>query len=188
MTEGGDSRGAIAVATDAPDADEAGRIALDVVHDGGAWTDLDTFEARAAAAARAVAARCCAGSGPLAAALALSSDTRVQTLNRDYRGFDKPTNVLSFPADADHLPPEGPRWLGDIVIAEETLVREADERGIAVLDHFSHLTVHGLMHLLGFDHETETEAVVMEAHETAILAALGVADPYLEEETVGPTG
>lgn len=103
--------------------------------------------------------------------LALSDDAMVQGLNRDYRAKDKPTNVLSFPA------PRGP-LLGDIIIAFETLHREAAEEGLSPADHLTHLTIHGLLHLLGYDHETEAEALRMEALETSILAGLGIRDPH----------
>ena len=95
----------------------------------------------------------------------------VRNLNRDYRAKDKPTNVLSFPA------PHGP-LLGDVIIAWETLLREAEEEGITPADHLAHLTIHGLLHLLGYDHETDAEAVAMESLETAILAGLGIKDPH----------
>jgi probable rRNA maturation factor len=103
--------------------------------------------------------------------LALADDQTVQGLNRDYRAKDKPTNVLSFPAAHGPL-------LGDVVIAYETLMREAAEEGIPPRDHLTLLTVHGLLHLLGYDHETEADAVTMEALETSILAGLGIKDPH----------
>lgn len=103
--------------------------------------------------------------------LALSDDATVQGLNRDYRAKDKPTNVLSFPA------PHGP-LLGDVIIAFETLTREAAEEQLTPADHLAHLTIHGLLHLLGYDHETEAEALRMEALETSILAGLGIRDPH----------
>jgi probable rRNA maturation factor len=95
--------------------------------------------------------------------------------------MDKPTNVLSFPA------PESPvalssKPLGDIVIARETIDREAAERGIPLADHLRHLTVHGLLHLLGYDHDTEGDASKMESLETEILARLGIPDPYGKSE------
>jgi len=103
--------------------------------------------------------------------LALADDATVQGLNRDYRAKDKPTNVLSFPAAHGPL-------LGDVIVAHETLMREAVEEGIPAADHLAHLTIHGLLHLLGYDHETEADALRMEALETSILAGLGIADPH----------
>lgn len=103
--------------------------------------------------------------------VALADDATVRNLNRDYRSKDKPTNVLSFPA------PHGP-LLGDVIIAYETLRREAEEEGVSPRDHLVLLTVHGLLHLLGYDHLTEPEAVEMEAIETAVLAGLGIKDPH----------
>ena len=107
------------------------------------------------------------------AALALDADAAVQRLNKDYRGLDKPTNVLSFSSGdltGAHL--------GDIIFARETILHEAVDLGVPVAHHIQHLTVHGLLHLLGFDHETDAEATVMEALETRILSDLGVPDPY----------
>jgi probable rRNA maturation factor len=111
--------------------------------------------------------------------LVLTDDARIRELNRDWRGFDKPTNVLSFPAaDADDDDP-GP-LLGDVVVAHETTAREAEAEGKTMEDHVAHLLVHGLLHLFGFDHEVDADADEMEALEVEILARLGIADPYGE--------
>ena len=108
--------------------------------------------------------------------IVLADDAFVRDLNRTWRNIDSPTNVLSFPADdADG---QGPCLLGDVVLAYETVQREAVAEGKQVLDHVANLVVHGTLHLLGFDHEAENEAIEMEALETALLARLGVADPY----------
>lgn len=114
--------------------------------------------------------------------LVLADDATVHELNRTWRGKDKPTNVLSFAAlDDDDAPrPEGaPLLLGDVVLAYQTCAVEAVEQGKPLADHLAHLVVHGVLHLLGYDHEDdEAEAEEMERAETAILAALGVPDPY----------
>jgi probable rRNA maturation factor len=103
----------------------------------------------------------------------------IQALNKLYRGQDKPTNVLSFPAgEIDGLPAEAPRALGDVVICAPVVAAEADEQGKQLADHWGHMLVHGTLHLLGFDHETDAEAQEMEALETRILAAQNVTDPY----------
>jgi len=130
-------------------------------------------KAAALAEAAAIAALKSEGWGRRRVAIdvTLLADKAQRVLNRDWRGKDKPTNVLSFPG------PGGP-VLGDIVMALETLLAEALEEGIAPDHHLAHLTVHGLLHLLGHDHETEAEALAMEALETAILASLGIADPH----------
>jgi len=100
-------------------------------------------------------------------------------LNRTYRGKDKPTNVLSFPAGMDHyLPEEAATPLGDIVLCAPVVEREATEQGKHQADHWAHLIVHGTLHLLGFDHETEAQAGEMESLEREILASRGVSDPY----------
>lgn len=112
----------------------------------------------------------------------LTDDERVQALNREYRGQDRPTNVLSFPTGELASPTPGrPVLLGDIVLALETARREADRDGKALGAHVTHLVVHGALHLLGYDHEEDTAADLMEAREIAILGGLGVADPYAPE-------
>lgn len=107
----------------------------------------------------------------------LADDAAIAELNGAYRGKPKPTNVLSFPAAG--LPADmGPQPLGDIIIAYETLIREAEDEGKPPLGHLAHLTVHGLLHLAGFDHETDDDAERMEALEREILASIGIPDPY----------
>lgn len=109
--------------------------------------------------------------------VALADDAMMCNLNRQYRGKDSPTNVLAFPA-GDGGAAGRPRLLGDIVLGFETVRRESAERAKPLSDHVSHLVVHGMLHLLGQDHDTDQQAAVMEARETAILAGLGVTDPY----------
>lgn len=110
--------------------------------------------------------------------LVFTDDATIQKLNAEWRGKDKPTNVLSFPAFAvetgDPLPP----MLGDIVLAYETVAKEAELEGKPLENHITHLIVHGLLHLLGYDHETEDEAEEMEALERQALARLAIPDPY----------
>jgi len=120
-----------------------------------------------------------AGSGALT--LVLSCDDEVRTLNRQFRGADKPTNVLSFPAG--HTVPEvgAPDYLGDVIIARETVAREADEQGKSFAAHATHLVIHGVLHLLGHTHEAEDDAMRMEALEVAALSRLGLPDPYAEK-------
>jgi probable rRNA maturation factor len=108
----------------------------------------------------------------------LTSDAEMQILNRDWRGQDKPTNVLSFPAPEMPLPKGELAPLGDIALAYETIMKEAGEQGKSPEDHTLHLVVHGVLHLLGYDHDTDAEAERMEAREREILANLGIADPY----------
>ena len=104
--------------------------------------------------------------------LAFINDAEIQTLNRDYRGKDTPTNVLSFPDN-------GPApLLGDIVLAFETIQREAAEKSVSLHHHLSHLIIHGFLHLQGYDHETEAAATQMEALEIKALAALNIDNPY----------
>jgi probable rRNA maturation factor len=106
----------------------------------------------------------------------LMDDAEQQVLNKQWRNIDKPTNVLSFPQIEPFAPVLG--ILGDITLARETLEREAVEQGVSFTDHFTHLVVHGFLHILGYDHIDEQDALVMEGLETQILATLGIADPY----------
>jgi probable rRNA maturation factor len=116
--------------------------------------------------------------------VALADDALVHRLNRDYRGKDKPTNVLSFPLlDEEGGMQEGdgaPILLGDVILAHETVAREAREQGKTFEEHVVHLVVHGVLHLLGYDHETDEDAVRMERLEARILDGLGMADPYAD--------
>jgi probable rRNA maturation factor len=107
----------------------------------------------------------------------LSDDAQIRALNARWRGLDKSTNVLSFPASAVDKIASAP-MLGDIVVAFETAEREAGEEGKTLADHAAHLVAHGFLHLLGFDHQNATDADRMEALETRILATIGIADPY----------
>jgi probable rRNA maturation factor len=120
--------------------------------------------------------------GGIELSLVLTGDAEQRCLNRRYRGRDASTNVLSFPADeaAAAAPPDRPWLLGDVVLACETVAREAAEQQKPLPDHLRHLVVHGVLHLLGYDHEEEREARRMEALESAILRRLGVPDPYCE--------
>ncbi|MBF0295169.1 MAG: rRNA maturation RNase YbeY [Magnetococcales bacterium] len=112
----------------------------------------------------------------------LTNDEHSRELNRRHRGLDRPANVLSFAMeDGDALPEpdEGPVLLGDVVIPYETTLAEAGEAGVTLEARLVHLAVHGVLHLLGYDHErSEAEAERQEAREIAILAGLGIADPY----------
>lgn len=117
----------------------------------------------------------------LEVAIRLVENEEIAALNRDYRGKDYATNVLSFPCDWDV--PESPRLLGDIVIAPQVINQEALEQGKTAEAHWAHICLHGLLHLLGYDHIEEAEAEEMEAAERQILAVLGFADPYQFDDT-----
>ena len=148
-----------------------------------------------AALAERAAAAALAGVGLPAQGFAVSlmgcDDARIATLNADFRGKPQPTNVLSWPSEergaefvgeTPDLPepgdPEDPEPLGDVAIAWETCAREAEEQGKPMADHVTHLLVHGVLHLLGYDHVEDEDAALMEALEVRILASLGVSDPY----------
>jgi len=115
-------------------------------------------------------------------AIRLVEDAEGRALNRHYRGKDYATNVLSFPADLPEGLPEGVRLplLGDLVLCAPVIAREAREQGKPLAAHYAHLTVHGTLHLLGWDHGDDVEAEAMEQLEREILAGLGIGDPYRE--------
>ncbi|HRN88205.1 rRNA maturation RNase YbeY [Hyphomicrobium sp.] len=159
-------------------------LTVDIVHEAESWSSIDGLEELIEEAARALTAvPRFSDLSPAEACIALADDASVRELNLRYRGKDKPTNVLSFPAAPMGHPAQDvePRALGDLVLAHETLVREAGEQSIPLAHHLQHLVVHGLLHLLGFDHETEPEAEEMEAIEVEILACLGIPNPYQDE-------
>jgi probable rRNA maturation factor len=110
-----------------------------------------------------------------AVTVVLTDDAEIKTLNRTYRKKNKPTNVLSFPNGEVEV---GVQQLGDIVLAYDTIVREAKMQKKSLKHHLTHLTMHGVLHLLGFDHETDAEAEIMEACEIALLKRMGIANPY----------
>lgn len=139
--------------------------------------DLEAFAIRAVEAGLAIAPD--SPTGPVEVSVLLTDDATVRELNRTWRGKDKATNVLSFPAPAQPSHPGAPRPLGDVVLAYETLVRETGEQSKPLAHHLAHLLVHGTLHLLGQDHETgEAEAEAMEALEVAALRTLDIPDPY----------
>lgn len=116
--------------------------------------------------------------------LLLCNDAKMAELNGQFRGKAQPTNVLSWPSFYGDMPEppgnpgEGPLFIGDLALGYETCVREADAAEITLADHAAHLVVHGVLHLVGFDHEDDVEAGRMEELETKILASMGVANPY----------
>ncbi len=149
-------------------------------------TDIDTIEVQMATVftglpsedrvvgwAHAVCARL--GTLGQGVCIRVADEAESQALNRDYRGKNKPTNVLSFPAEVDV--PEV-QLLGDIVICAPVVIVEAAAQNKALHDHFAHMVVHGMCHLHGYDHEQEEEATVMESLEIELLAGFGIADPY----------
>jgi probable rRNA maturation factor len=147
-----------------------------------AETDAEAVIHRAIAAAAEIAD---ADHGEAELAVMLTDDEGIRTLNSNWRGIDRPTNVLSFPA----LPPTGPRgpddaplMLGDIAIAYQTTRKEADAEHKPFEHHLSHLAVHGYLHLIGYDHENDADADLMEGLETEILAQLGIPDPYSDPD------
>lgn len=148
--------------------------AIDISVESPRWERLAGAEATVRAAIEAALAD--AGAADAEIGVVLADDARVRELNRIWRGKDAPTNVLSFPAPGERNGVS--RFLGDIVFALETIEREATEENKPAGQHLAHLAVHGTLHLLGFDHERDEDAEVMERREREILARLGVPDPY----------
>lgn len=151
------------------------------------WSEaLPTLEADLFAAIDATLDAVGEDEDPLELSVVLTSDAAVQTLNRDYRHKDAPTNVLSFAARdlgvvlPDDAGPEVPEPLGDVIVAYETTAGEAAEQGKPLRAHLLHLTVHGVLHLLGFDHLEDADAEEMESVESDVLLALGLPDPWAE--------
>jgi probable rRNA maturation factor len=155
---------------------------VDIVVEAGDWSGIPDLEKRVERAALAALARADVNLRQGAElAVLLTDDAALAELNRRWRGKDGPTNVLSFPAAPLHGLADSP-MLGDLALAYETCAREAGSQGKSLADHLSHLVVHGTLHLVGHDHETETEAEAMEALERSVLAGLGIADPYAETQ------
>lgn len=154
---------------------------IDISIESALWEVIPDLEARIEAAIAAAARLADVALKPGAeVSLLLTHDAQIRELNRAWRQQDKATNVLSFPAtQGDDL--ASAAMLGDIVLACETLQREAEHDGKALPDHLSHLVVHGFLHLLGFDHETDEEAEEMESLERSVLQTLGISDPYADK-------
>jgi probable rRNA maturation factor len=181
MSMTGDSSICLSALADAPAGEEpAACLVAAIVEEDGDWSGFvlveEAIQQAAAALARHPRLRSARGGE---VTVVLGSDTLVRRLNKTYRGKDTPTNVLSFPYQS---PPgaavDAGAYLGDVVLAAETVCQEAAERGIEPTHHVQHLVVHGLLHLLGHDHDTDADAEAMERLETEVLATIGLADPY----------
>jgi probable rRNA maturation factor len=156
--------------------------AIDIVRESDLWDeqkDADAVLRRAIAEAAADAS-----TKDAELAIVLTDDSRIRSLNRVWRGIDKPTNVLSFPAKEGRETKGAPALLGDIVIAYETTAREALAQGTPFLHYLAHLTVHGFLHLRGYDHQADDEAETMERLERTILARLDIPDPYAARDAL----
>jgi probable rRNA maturation factor len=150
----------------------ASQDGIQIVVDAPGWRDVRGLVPRLTRAAEA-AARAARFGGKSSLTVLLSSDRKLKTLNRDFRGKDKSTNVLSFPAG-----PNPGRYRGDIALALGVTRREAKAAGKSLADHAAHLVVHGVLHLAGYDHVRARDAEAMESLEVAVLRRLGIANPY----------
>ncbi|HVY59871.1 MAG TPA: rRNA maturation RNase YbeY [Xanthobacteraceae bacterium] len=157
-------------------------IVVDVTIDSPLWAGVPEAEATVRRAIAAAMPEAAADAGA-EVSVVFTDDAGIRALNRHWRDIDSPTNVLSFPAASSVAPQTGePVLLGDIVVAYETTAREAAAEGKPFPHHLAHLAVHGLLHLLGYDHESDPEAEEMEGLERTILARLDVPDPYLSRD------
>lgn len=163
----------------------AGLISVDVIENGGDWTAIPDVIAAICDAAEAAARFPQSGLSGVEAAVELSDDAAVAALNASYRGNPSPTNVLSFPARQATCASAEQDFVGDIILAAETVMREADELAIPPRHHLQHLVVHALLHLAGFDHDSDSAAARMETLEAHILATLAIPNPYVEAELEG---
>ena len=175
MADGGPSRSG-----------ENSSLEIEIVRHSAVWDSIGVSDdALSRAALAAFAASSAAQDEPCEVTLVLTDDDEMRELNRTWRGKDASTNVLSFPAGEPFGEAQGePSPLGDIVLAGETVIEEAKLRDIPASDHATHLVVHGMLHLLGFDHERDADAERMETLETKVLAGLGIADPYADAPPV----
>ncbi|MGI8525179.1 MAG: rRNA maturation RNase YbeY [Pseudolabrys sp.] len=148
---------------------------LDVLVQSPLWQNQPDAERIVREAIAKTAAACPDTEGEIS--VVLTDDDGIRALNKQWRRIDKPTNVLSFPASKAAAP-----MLGDIVVAYQTLARECEDERKDFLHHLAHLCVHGFLHLIGYDHQSEAEAESMERLESAILTRLGVPDPYLDRD------
>jgi probable rRNA maturation factor len=146
---------------------------LDVLVEAAPWNEHRALRSLLSRAVAAAAAELSTSAAELA--IVLTDDSAIRVLNRKWRGIDAPTNVLSFPAE---LPDGTPQLLGDIVLAYQTVAREARRDGKPFAHHVAHLAVHGFLHLCGYDHERDSDAETMEEMERTILRRLDVPDPY----------
>ncbi|MBM3519409.1 MAG: rRNA maturation RNase YbeY [Alphaproteobacteria bacterium] len=151
-------------------------VTIDV--DDAAWGAVADLEALTRQAVAATLDRLGLSHGEMEASILFTGDAEMAALNRRWRGKDGPTNVLSFPAEEITAPAGEARPIGDIVLAAGTVARESAEQAKRIPDHMAHLVVHGLLHLLGYDHEDDAEADAMEALEIEVLDRLGIGNPY----------
>ena len=158
----------------------ASPLEIEIVRHSELWDSIEVSgDTLSRAALAAFAASSAAPDAPCEVTLVLTDDDEMRELNRTWRGKDSSTNVLSFPVGEPVGEAHGePSPLGDIVLAGEAVIEEAKVKGIPAADHAAHLVVHGMLHLLGFDHERDADAERMESFETKVLAGLGIADPY----------
>lgn len=154
------------------------QIDIDILVEAGNWPDEQSLEGLVKPAVKAAWKGLGLEPAQSELSVVFTDDPSIQQINQQWRGKDKPTNVLSFPAFPVKVGEQPGPMLGDIIIARETVEREALEEGKPLENHLTHLIVHGLLHLLGYDHQTEDDAEVMERLEREILHALAIPDPY----------
>jgi probable rRNA maturation factor len=161
-----------------------GKLKIDVLIDSGQWKSAGNIRTLVRRAVGEAASTRSTSGAELA--IVLTDDSAIRQLNRLWRGVDAPTNVLSFPA-ATRQAKDEPAHLGDIILAYQTIAREARAEGKPLAHHVAHLAVHGYLHLIGFDHEHDDDAEAMEQTERQILRRLSIPDPYRQKPGKGRT-
>ncbi len=182
MTDSSDGSSATTLLVDRDDEEPDQCLTFDVVTESGDWRLFEPIADHLQNVSRVIERHLELPAKQCEVCLALCSDDKVRQLNAQYRGKDSATNILSFPGPG--LVPEQPRPypLGDLAVADQTLLSEADDSGTPLAAHFTHILLHGVLHLLGFDHLEEQAAKEMEELEIMMLAELGIPDPYAGAE------
>lgn len=184
MTESSDGTSPTPLAGSAEDEEPDQRLTFDVVTESGDWRLFEPIANHLQDISKRLVQHLVLPGPDCRVCLALCSDDAVRSLNAQFRGKDYPTNVLSFPSAMAADRHSDQYFLGDLAIADATLRREAEVANTPLVEHFTHIVLHGVLHLLGFDHLNEREAENMEQLEVAILADLGIPDPYAEAELI----
>lgn len=180
-----DIAGPAATDQDSADSDDPGRSPAEIIETDPRWLGIDGLRSVMTVATATAITRAGRDTDAVALTIALSNDDEVRDLNSQYRGKDQPTNVLSFPAGDFPLDPDMQsvrEFVGDIILAYDTIEQEAVADGKPFAHHAVHLAVHGVLHLLGYDHEYDESAEEMERIEIEVLASLGIPNPYAEND------
>ena len=165
--------------SDIPDSDTPELAAsIDLCVEDDNWTAVQGLEKSITNAVRAALSQCDASTRPISLTIVLDNNQRIEALNANWRDKPKPTNILSFPAPENSTSDAGETYIGDLILAYDVIFDEANEQRKPLATHLCHLIIHGVLHLLGFDHQNDEEAFVMEQLEIKAMVGLGLSDPY----------